>query len=172
MLNAGEMNFNKHYLPAERLIVFGQGPILMHLLNVASESGFDTVAIVQEEHDLAVLNQQGFQARLLHEVGDVYESLLDPYCAVVSLFHEHEREQPIMKAVLDHDVFFVGALGSRRTQAQRLEGLALQGVTDVKLKRVRGPVGMDIAAESPAQIAVSILAEVIQAMPKQRSLYA
>ena len=164
--------FAKHYFPNERLMIFGQGRILASLLSLAYRCNYETVAIVQDEADLKIIEQYGFEGVLLSSVGSDYSQLLDQYTAVVSLFHEHEREGPILQQALSSDVFYVGALGSQRTQAQRLQMLAEMGVEEAQLARIHGPVGLDIKAETPAQIAVSILAQVMAYQPKSRNLNA
>jgi len=80
------------------------------------------------------------------------------------LFHEHELEIKILAAAVKTELFYIGALGSRRTHVQRLKSLLEEGVDNQLLGRIHGPVGMNIGAVSPAQIAVSILSEVIAVM--------
>ena len=160
--------FVRHYLPQERLLVFGQGPILLAMLRLAASSNFETISVVQDESDRAMLGSHGFESSVLHDVGEAYSDYLDSHAAVVSLFHEHDREIPILTNALQSSAFYIGALGSQRTQAQRLETLRANGLDEESLARIHGPVGMDIGAETPAQIAISIMAEVVSHMPKIR----
>jgi xanthine dehydrogenase accessory factor len=81
--------------------------------------------------------------------------------AVVVLTHDDKFDIPALAAALASDAFYVGALGSRRAQANRRERLLESGVTVDQLDRLRGPAGLDIGAESPAETAVSILAEAL-----------
>ncbi|PZM14522.1 XdhC family protein [Rhizobium tubonense] len=93
---------------------------------------------------------------------------LDRYTALVAVTHDPKiDDRPIMQA-LAAGCFYVGALGSRKTHATRLERLRAQGLDDVDLSRIHAPIGLDIGAVSPAEIAVAILAEIIQAarMPR------
>jgi xanthine dehydrogenase accessory factor len=86
---------------------------------------------------------------------------LDRDTAVVVLTHDDKFDIPALAAALGSDAFYVGALGSRRAQANRRERLRESGVTDEQLDRLRGPAGLDIGAESPAETAVSILGEAL-----------
>jgi xanthine dehydrogenase accessory factor len=84
---------------------------------------------------------------------------LGPRSAVVVLSHDPKIDDPALIAALNADCFYVGALGSKRTHAARLARLESHGVTDEQLARIHGPVGLAIGARSPAEIAVSIVAE-------------
>ena len=81
--------------------------------------------------------------------------------AVVVLTHDEKFDIPALVAALRTEAFYVGALGSRRAQEKRRERLVEEGLTDAELARLRGPAGLDIGAESPAETAVSILAEAL-----------
>ena len=81
--------------------------------------------------------------------------------AVVVLTHDEKFDQPALKGALESDAFYVGALGSRRTQTKRLEKLREVGVPEGAFERIAGPSGLDIGAESPAETALSILAEIM-----------
>ena len=86
---------------------------------------------------------------------------LDRDDAVVVLTHDEKFDQPALKGALESDAFYVGALGSRRTQTKRLEKLREVGVPEGAFERIAGPSGLDIGAESPAETALSILAEIM-----------
>jgi xanthine dehydrogenase accessory factor len=88
---------------------------------------------------------------------------LDETAAVVVLTHQDPVDLPALAAALRSDAGYVGALGSRRTQARRREALAAEGLTDAELARLHGPCGLDIGAATPAEIAVAILAELVAA---------
>jgi xanthine dehydrogenase accessory factor len=83
----------------------------------------------------------------------------DRRSAVVALTHDPKLDDPALDVVLKSDCFYIAALGSRKTHANRLERLKARGHNDVTLARIRGPAGLDIGAKSPAEIAISILAE-------------
>ena len=75
--------------------------------------------------------------------------------------HDPKLDDPALDAALRSDAFFIGALGSRKSHARRLERLAALGHSQADLGRISGPVGLDIGAVSPAEIALSILAEIV-----------
>lgn len=84
---------------------------------------------------------------------------LTPRSAIVALTHDPKLDDPALVAALRTDCFYIGALGSRKTHAARLARLKDYGFTEEELARIRGPVGLAIGARSPAEIAISILAE-------------
>jgi len=86
---------------------------------------------------------------------------LDRDDAVVVLTHDEKFDQPALRAAIESEAFYVGALGSRRTQAKRLEKLREAGVAETALERIAGPCGLDVGAESPAETALSILTEMM-----------
>jgi xanthine dehydrogenase accessory factor len=86
---------------------------------------------------------------------------LGPDAAVVVLTHEERLDVPALTTALASDAFYVGAIGSRRTQEKRRERLLEAGLTEEQLERLSGPAGLDLGADTPAETAVSILAEVL-----------
>jgi xanthine dehydrogenase accessory factor len=88
----------------------------------------------------------------------------DRRSAVVTLTHDPKLDDPALTVALRSNCFYIGALGSRKTHAARLDRLRQSGFTDNELTRIRGPIGLAIGARSPAEIAVSILAEVTQTL--------
>lgn len=89
---------------------------------------------------------------------------LDPYTAVVALAHVGHIDDEALKLALRSSCFYIGALGSMRTHAKRIQRLQEAGFTDEELKRIRCPVGINIGAQSPPEIAISIMAEVVLAL--------
>ena len=89
---------------------------------------------------------------------------LDSYTAFVALTHDPKIDDPGLFAALRSECFYVGALGSRKTHGKRLERLAAAGFGEAAAARIHAPVGLDIGAVSPAEIALSILAEIVQAL--------
>jgi xanthine dehydrogenase accessory factor len=95
--------------------------------------------------------------RYLHKVADE----LGPRDAVCVLTHDHKFDVPAIVAALGTRVGFIGAMGSRRTHAQRVERLRDAGVTNDQIARVMSPIGLDIGARTPEETAISICAEII-----------
>ena len=89
---------------------------------------------------------------------------LDARAAVVTLTHDPKLDDPALEVALTTPAFYVGCLGSKKTHAARLERLGAKGLAAARLAHLRGPVGLPIGAKSPAEIAVSILAEIIAAL--------
>ena len=87
----------------------------------------------------------------------------DRRTAIVSLSHDPKLDDPALVEALRSDAFYIGALGSHRTHTKRLKRLTRQGLGSETLERIHGPVGLDIGATSPSEIAVSIMAEVVSA---------
>ena len=87
---------------------------------------------------------------------------VDHYTAFVAVTHDPKIDDPALIHALERDCFYIGALGSRKTHAKRLARLKEAGVRDADLARIHAPIGLDIGAVSPAEIAVSIMAEITQ----------
>jgi xanthine dehydrogenase accessory factor len=93
---------------------------------------------------------------------------LDRYTALVCLTHDPKIDDPALDAGLRAECFYIGALGSRRTHAKRAERLGAAGFTEADIARIHAPIGLDIGAVSPAEIAVSILGELVSVLRKDR----
>lgn len=158
--------FTKVFLPNPRIMIAGQGPILVKLAQLALQTGYDVCCIAQNDETSKLLSQANLEHEPLDHAKAIFEPFLDQYTAFISLFHEHELEISLLHKALRSDSFYIGALGSRRTHEVRLEGLAAIGVDDNGLERIHGPVGLNIGASTPAQIALSILADVTAQMNK------
>jgi len=87
--------------------------------------------------------------------------------AVVALTHDPKLDDPALLVALKSDAFYIGALGSSKTHAKRKDRMLAAGFSEATFHRIRGPVGLKIGARSPAEIAVSVLAEVIAALHEQ-----
>ncbi|HTN40126.1 MAG TPA: XdhC family protein [Asticcacaulis sp.] len=152
----GEPEYIRRYLPACRLVVIGQGPIVEALAQLAPAL----------EIELDIWSPDEALARRLngrHLISpDDFDSDPDPYSAVATVFHDHSYEPQVLLKALASTSFYIGALGSRKAHALRLERLKNAGVPDTDLKRIHGPIGLDIAAGSPPEIALSIMAQVVE----------
>ncbi len=93
---------------------------------------------------------------------------LDRYTALLALTHEPKIDDPALVAALEAECFYIGALGSKKTHARRVERLKEAGFGEADIARIHAPIGIDIGAVSPAEIAMSILAEMIAGMRKDR----
>ena len=150
--------------PPLRLVIVGAVHIAQHLVRMAGEAGFDPIVVDPREAfgsparfpDCRLVNDWPDAA--LREIG------LDARSAVVLLTHDPKLDDPALHVALGSDAFYIGALGSTRTQASRLARLEEAGVAPGQAARIHGPVGLDIGAASPAEIAVSILAQMIKSL--------
>jgi xanthine dehydrogenase accessory factor len=93
---------------------------------------------------------------------------LDRYTAMVALTHDPKIDDPALEAALRAECFYIGALGSRKTHAGRVDRLARAGFSEEEIARIHAPIGLDIGAVSPAEIAVSILAEIVATLRRDR----
>ena len=148
--------------PPLRMIVVGAVHIAQALLPMARACGYDPVLVDPRP-------AFGSEARFPGtEISDDWpdEALatigLDPRTAVVTLTHDPKLDDPAIRAALVSDVFYLGSLGSKRTHGKRVARLEEAGFTADQIARIHAPVGLDIGARSPAEIAVSIMAEVTQ----------
>jgi xanthine dehydrogenase accessory factor len=93
---------------------------------------------------------------------------LDRYTALLALTHDPKIDDPALAAALRAQCFYIGALGSKKTHARRVERLTAAGFSPEEIGRIHAPIGLDIGAVSPAEIAVSILAEMVATLRKDR----
>ncbi len=150
--------------PPLRLIVVGAVHIAQALLPMARLAGYDPVLIDPRE---AFGSKTRFPGeRILHDWPDeaLAEVGLDARTAVVTLTHDPKLDDPAIMAALSSDAFYLGCLGSTRTHTKRLDRLREAGLDEAVLARIHAPVGLDIGARSPAEIAVAVLAEITQAL--------
>src|ERR1700691_1477246 len=92
---------------------------------------------------------------------------VDRYTAFVALTHDPKVDDPALLHALSRDCFYIGALGSKKTHARRLERLAAQGVSEADISRIHAPIGLDIGAVSPAEIAVAIMAQITERLREE-----
>jgi xanthine dehydrogenase accessory factor len=93
---------------------------------------------------------------------------IDRYTAIVALTHDPKIDDPALAAALQSECFYIGALGSRKTHQRRVQRLMASGFTEADLARIHAPIGLDIGSVSPAEIAVSILAEIVATLRQER----
>jgi xanthine dehydrogenase accessory factor len=156
--------FVEVFNPRLRCIIVGAVHIAQPLARMASIAGY-LVTIVDPR--TAFASDERFpDVTLSTEWPD--EALatlkLNRRTAVITLTHDPKLDDPALATALRSDAFYIGALGSKKTHAARLKRLEALGFGEAELGRIRGPVGLDINAISPAEIAVSILAEVTQVL--------
>lgn len=150
--------------PPLRLVVVGAVHISESLCAMACEAGYDVTVIDPRS---AFLRPERFPGvKLVNEWPQPAFAGLKPDArtAVVLLTHDPKIDDPAIMAVLPTSAFYLGALGSTRTHAKRLQRLEELGVDEADRARIRGPAGLSIGARTPAEIAISVLAEITQAL--------
>lgn len=154
--------------PPLRLAIVGAVHIAQPLVQMARMAGYDAVLVDPRPAFGAAARFPG--ETILEDWPD--EALagfgLDARTAVVTLTHDAKLDDPAIIAALRSEVFYLGCLGSTRTHAKRLERLAAAGFGPADIARIHAPVGLDIGGTSPAEIAVSIIAEITQVLRQQR----
>ena len=155
-------------VPPPRLVVIGAVHISQALAPLARIADFDVTII---DPRTAFATPERFpDVPLLAEWPE--EALarvpLDAYTALAALTHDQKIDDHPIRAALQTGCFYVGALGSRKTHGKRIERLLEQGVGAAELERIHAPIGLDIGAQSPAEIAVAVLAEIIAALRRGR----
>jgi xanthine dehydrogenase accessory factor len=150
------------YVPPPRLIIVGAVHIAQSLAPMATLLEFDVTVV--DPRGAWATTQRFPGVKVIKDWADeaFQEMGLDISTAVVTLTHDPKLDDPALESALKSDVFYIGALGSRRTHAKRKERLAEVGITDEMFARIHGPVGLNIGAKSPAEIAVSILGQIIE----------
>ena len=161
-LEAGRREFCRTYEPAVRLVIIGAVHVAQELVTLAERSGLDVV-VVDPRRAWASAERFG-AATLCHDWPDEALRRLKPdrRTAVAVLCHDPKIDDPGLVAALDSEAFYIGALGSRRTHERRLARLAEQGWSAAQLARIHGPIGLDIGARGPVEIALAILAQIVQ----------
>jgi xanthine dehydrogenase accessory factor len=152
------------YGPPPRLLVYGAIDTAEALCRAAKLLGWHTI-VADARQRFATRERIPSADELLVEWPDetIAQVRPDVGTAILVLTHDDKFDVPLLKAAVRTDAFYVGALGSRRNQERRRAVLREEGLTDEELERISGPAGLDIGAESPAETALSMLAEALAA---------
>ncbi len=148
------------HVPASRLVITGAVHISQALAPIAQLVGYDVTIVdprtafasIERFPDVKVIAE--WPDKALPPLG------IDRYTAFVALTHDPKIDDPALMHALARDCFYIGALGSKKTHARRVERLKGQGIKDADIARIHAPIGLDIGAVSPAEIAVSIMGEI------------
>ena len=164
MLKEGVEVFLDLLFPPPTLIAVGGVHITIALMALAKTLGYRTVVIDPRS---AFGNEERFPNidRLIQLWPDeAFQQLpITRFTAVAMLTHDPKLDDPALKIALSSPAFYVGALGSKTTQAKRRERLLAEGLTEEQLNRLHGPIGLEIGAGTPEEIAISIMAEIVAA---------
>lgn len=164
---AGGNVFVQVFNPPLRMIVVGAVHIAQPLARMTAVAGYD-VSIVDPRGSFASSDRFPGVDLVNEWPDEALEALdIDRRTAVVTLTHDPKIDDPALHVALRSDAFYIGALGSRKTNAARHKRLAAEGFTEEQMARIHGPVGLPIGAISPAEIAVSILAELTRELHRK-----
>lgn len=154
-----ERFFRRRYLPRRRLLVFGLGPVPVYLARMAVAAGFEVVVHTPEELTAEAVRRAGASVGCLR--ADALDGI-DDRNAIVFAFHDHDREERLLPAALSSNAFYIGAMGSHTTHVRRLEQLRRKGFAERQLQRIQGPAGLLPHARSAGDLALSILAQIVE----------
>jgi xanthine dehydrogenase accessory factor len=154
-------------VPPPRIVVIGAVHISQAMVPIARAVGWDLIvvdprtAFATPERFPDVPLYAEWPETVLPGLG------LDAYTALAAVTHDPKIDDDALRRALSSGCFYVGALGSRKTNARRRERLLAAGVPDSDLEAIRAPIGLDIGAASPAEIAVAVMAEIIEAFRRR-----
>ncbi|NND81732.1 MAG: XdhC family protein [Gammaproteobacteria bacterium] len=134
-----EPPFRRQYLPRRRIVVIGQGSIHAAFLPIARAAGYQVEEVAINQPAIA----------------------FDPWTAAVCLFHDHDKELDFLAQACHSNCFYIGALGSHRAHQTRRMALLESGMDDALLEKIHSPAGLDIGSKTPHEIAISILAQIV-----------
>jgi xanthine dehydrogenase accessory factor len=157
---ADEDYFLELHLPPPRMVITGAVHVSQNLAPMAKMLGYD-VSIVDPRTAFATAERfpeiplyAEWPDQALPKIG------LDRWSALVALTHDPKIDEPALEAALTAGCFYVGALGSKKTHARRVEHLRARGIGEEAISRIHAPIGLSIGAANPAEIAIAILAEI------------
>lgn len=150
--------------PPLRLVIIGAVHIAQSMIPMAQQLGYD-VTVIDPRGAFAtgarfpgIALHAEWPDEILPQIG------LDPRTAMIALTHDPKIDDPALHAALNSDVFYIGALGSKKTQASRAQRLREAGFSDQQIARIKGPIGLDIGAKGAPEIAVSIMAQMTRCL--------
>ena len=149
------------YQPPLQIHAFGQGEDLTAFAGLANAFGTSVHALSPEAATCALLEAEGIKVTRLHTRSALPLAEVDPWSAIVFLFHGRDWEEDLLPQTLAFPAFYHGAIGSRRTHAARLEALRAAGVPEDRIATLRGHIGLIPATRDPATLALSVLGEIV-----------
>ena len=162
----GQRFFLNVHVPAPRMVIIGAVHISQALAPMATMAGFD-VRVVDPRTAFATPERfEHVELTADWPEDALRERPVDAFTALVAVTHDPKIDDWPLISALKAEAFYVGALGSRKTHARRVERLTEAGLSEAEIGRIDAPIGADIGAQSPEEIAVAILAQVIAALRK------
>jgi xanthine dehydrogenase accessory factor len=154
--------FIEGFPPPPRLIIVGAGHIAIPLTTFAKTLNY-RVVVVDARAAFATHERFPHADEIVIEWPDTYleQADLNPSTAVAVLTHDPKFDEPALKVVLQHEVAYIGAIGSRKTSLERSERLLHQGLSSEQISRIHGPIGLDLGGKAPEEMALAIMAEIV-----------
>lgn len=159
--------FVQVFTPPRRMFIIGAVHIAQTLVPMAMLSGYE-VAVIDPRRAFAT-DERFPSVEVIKEWPDraLQRLMPDRQSAIIALTHDPKLDEPALRTALRTDAFYIGALGSKKTQADRRERLRAAGFDDQALARIHGPIGLNVSAKTPAEIAISIMGEVTQVLRQE-----
>lgn len=154
-------SFHLGFRPRLRFMVFGTGAEAAAFTGLVRGMGYDHMLLSHEEPSLAPARSAGSPVTLITPGFHHDDLRIDADTAIILFYHDHDYEPAILKQMVCTPAFYIGAQGSRATQASRLERLRGMGLAEDELRRIRGPIGLIPSSRDPKSLAISVLAEVV-----------
>ena len=156
------------FTPPRRMFIIGAVHIAQTLIPIAMLAGYEVLVIDPRR---AFASDSRFPSvEVIKEWPDraLQRLMPDQQSAIIALTHDPKLDEPALRMALQTDAFYIGALGSKKTQAARRERLRAAGFDERTLARIHGPIGLDVGAKTPAEIAISIMGEVTQVLRQEK----
>ncbi len=160
---AGERFLIQTLAAVPKIVIIGAVHIAQALIPMARRAGYDIylidprTAFANEERFPGIGIDNRWPAEAMSDID------LDGHTAIVTLSHDPKIDEPALQAALESEAFYIGALGSKGNHAKRRQRLAGRGFADRQIDRIFGPIGLPLGGRSPAEIAVAILAQIVEA---------
>ena len=151
-----------HHIPAAKLNILGHGPSVESLARLSGSYGIDCAVFSPDPEVIAAVQNLAITADLLKTPKATTLLDPDPWTACIFYFHDHDWEAALMKQALSSSAFYVGAMGSRKTHALRLQYLSDIGVPAEEREQMVAPIGLIPSTRDPATLALSTLAQVVE----------
>lgn len=164
--DAGRRWFLHVFNPPARIVIVGAVHLAQVLAPLASLSGFEVIVVDPRRSFASADRFPGVDLDLRWPGAAFADIGLDQRTAVAALSHDPKLDDPALESALEGDCFYVGALGGRKSREARRARLGAMGIDDDQLGRIHGPIGLDIGARTPPEIALAILAEIIDRLRK------
>ncbi len=158
--HGGKKFFVELHRPPLRIVVTGAVHVSQAMAPMAKLLGYDIVIIDPRDAFATPARFPDVQLIVGWPDNALPSLALDPWTAFAAITHDPKIDNPALKLALDAGCFYVGALGSKKTHARRVEALKQMGVSEAKIASIHAPIGLDIGALSPPEIALAILAEI------------